>query len=439
MGFGTFVKKLFTSDDKGAEDPELIENLDRSWSGRARTGPLHYTGPINQRGSVNDCRGMKYECSLEHDGDGDRKMSNVVVFGTSSHPVTAEQLQEQHMIAGRSKEMLENESNNAPQRLRLMSGGIPMSSQAEILSEDSVSQQNKDSASSIHEASGRHSLPLEIGQSLAVPTYTVDNKGSFDLTCSTQPALGESLDEYDYVVDEEDVQVYCSKGRHHTLDKDDSSREVPEVWISEGAPEDSPPLDEMKRLSSFSVPEQQIGHSEPLNSKAIRGRSDSARASLGSEFVGKSVDVDLAGSKDGTLVLDTSIATEYLHTSESEDRSNKKIISESQTCGSSDLVFKNEERYGEDPESGSKDWNSKFVKRWKAVKQQARLQALGLRPNWRSSSCQSLDNEVPELLVNDLPEQRRRILGGLPSRNHSKEDLTRNPSLGQLLRRDDIC
>ena len=408
-------------------------------SGRARTGPLHYTGPLNQRGSVNDCKGVKYECTLEHAGDGDRKLSNVVVFGSSSHPVTAEQLQEQHMMAERSNEMRQNESNSALKGLRLMSGGIPMSSQTEILSEDSVSQQNKDSASSIHEASGRHSLPLEIGQSLVVPTYTVDNRGSFDLTCSTQPALGESPDEYDYVVDEEDVQVFCRKGGDHAMDKDDASREVPEIWISEGAPESSSPLDKMNRLSSLSVPEQQIGRSEPLKSKAMRGRSDSARASLGSEFVAKTGDCDLSGSKDGTLVLDTSVATEYLQTSDSEDRSNKKSISDSQTCGSSDLVFKNVEKYNEDSEGGSKDWNSKFVKRWKAVKQQARLQALGLKPNWRSSSCQSLDNEVPELLVNDLPEQRRRILGGLPSRNHSKEDLTRNPSLGQLLRRDDIC
>ena len=388
---------------------------------------------------MNDCRRMKYECSLEHDGDGGRKASNVVVFGTSSHPVTAEQLQEQHMMAGRSKETRQGESDNAPQRLRLMSGGIPMSSQTEILSEDSVSQQNKDSASSIHEASGRHSLPLEIGQSLAVPTYTVENRGSFDLTCSTQPALGESLDEYDYVVDEEDVQVFCSKGRHHAVDKDDTIREVPEVWKSEGAPENSSPLEKINRLSSFSVPEQQIGHSEPLKSKAMRNRSDSARASLGSDFVGKTVDLDLAGRKNGTLVLDTSIATEYLQTSESDDRNNEKSTTDSQTCGSSDLILKNVEHCVEDPESSSNDWNSKFVKRWKAVKQQARLQALGLKPNWRSSSCQSLDNEVPELLINDLPEQRRRILGGLPSRNHSKEDLTRNPSLGQLLRRDDIC
>jgi hypothetical protein len=438
MGFGTFVKKLFTSDDKGAEDPELIENLDRSWSGRARTGPLHYTGPLNQRGSVNDSSGVKYECALEHAGNGDRKMSNVVVFGSSSHPVTAEQLQEQHMMEGRSNEMRQNERNNTSKGLRLTSGGIPMSSQTEVLSEDSVSQQNKDPASSIHEASGRHSLPLEIGQSL-VPTYTVDNRGSFDLTCSTQPALGESPDEYDYVVDEEDVQVFCSKGGHHAMDKDDASREVPEVWISEGAPEKSSPVDKMNRLSSFSVPEQQIGHSEPLKSKAMRGRSDSARASLGSEFIKQIPDCDFAGSKDGTLVLDTSVATEYLQTSDSEERSDKKGISDSQTYGSSDLVFNNAGKYNGDSEGGSKDWNSKFVKRWRAVKQQARLQALGLRPNWRSSSCQSLDNEVPELLVNDLPEQRRRILGGLSSRNHSKEDLTRNPSLGQLLRRDDIC
>jgi len=40
MGFGTFVKKLFTSDDKGAEDPELIENLDRSWYVISKVGSI---------------------------------------------------------------------------------------------------------------------------------------------------------------------------------------------------------------------------------------------------------------------------------------------------------------------------------------------------------------------------------------------------------------
>ena len=29
---------------------ELIDNFDRSWSGRARSGPLHYTGPIDKDG-----------------------------------------------------------------------------------------------------------------------------------------------------------------------------------------------------------------------------------------------------------------------------------------------------------------------------------------------------------------------------------------------------
>ena len=54
--------------------------------------------------------------------------------------------------------------------------------------------------------------------------------------------------------------------------------------------------------------------------------------------------------------------------------------------------------------AGSLEWNSRFVKRWRAVKQRARLQALGMRSIWKLSSPGRGVHHQPELLTNDLPQ-----------------------------------
>lgn len=56
--------------------------------------------------------------------------------------------------------------------------------------------------------------------------------------------------------------------------------------------------------------------------------------------------------------------------------------------------------------NGSSEWNARFVKRWKAVKQRARLQALGMRSIWKLNSPTTAGehHHPPELLTNELPE-----------------------------------
>lgn len=52
------------------------------------------------------------------------------------------------------------------------------------------------------------------------------------------------------------------------------------------------------------------------------------------------------------------------------------------------------------------DWNAQFLKRWKAVKQTARLQALGFRNIWKLSSPKGRSsNHPPELLTDVMPLQ----------------------------------
>jgi len=52
------------------------------------------------------------------------------------------------------------------------------------------------------------------------------------------------------------------------------------------------------------------------------------------------------------------------------------------------------------------DWNAQFLKRWKAVKRTARLQALGFRNIWKLSSPKGRSsNHPPELLTDFMPVQ----------------------------------
>ena len=56
--------------------------------------------------------------------------------------------------------------------------------------------------------------------------------------------------------------------------------------------------------------------------------------------------------------------------------------------------------------SGSVEWNTRFVKRWRAVKHRARLQALGMRAIWKlnSPTAAGEHHHPPELLTNELPD-----------------------------------
>jgi len=59
--------------------------------------------------------------------------------------------------------------------------------------------------------------------------------------------------------------------------------------------------------------------------------------------------------------------------------------------------------------NGTSEWNAKFLKRWRAVKQRARLQALGMRSIWKLNSPSGSgergrrQHHPPELLMNELP------------------------------------
>jgi hypothetical protein len=60
---------------------------------------------------------------------------------------------------------------------------------------------------------------------------------------------------------------------------------------------------------------------------------------------------------------------------------------------------------------GTAEWNAKFLKRWRAVKQRARLQALGMRSIWKLNSPHGSSGEnggrrhhPPELLTNEMPD-----------------------------------
>ena len=175
-------------------------------SGRARSGPLHYTGPIS-RGVVSDSTGLAYSTKLEGE--------NVVVHGTSSHP-------------GPQKPAV---GEGSVHRL----GSIPKNSHVEQqVREIENTQPQKDSASSLHGSrsgsDGRHSLPLAIGTT--VPRY-YDMEESV-MTCSTQPALGEgSTPVFEYCLDEEEGEGEIEEGEGG---KEEESLEdaSAEIHIAEG-------------------------------------------------------------------------------------------------------------------------------------------------------------------------------------------------------------
>lgn len=59
--------------------------------------------------------------------------------------------------------------------------------------------------------------------------------------------------------------------------------------------------------------------------------------------------------------------------------------------------------------SNSREWNARFVRRWKMVKQRARLQALGVRSIWKLNSPPNGEHHPPELLVNTIPSDSPRL------------------------------
>lgn len=82
---------------------------------------------------------------------------------------------------------------------------------------------------------------------------------------------------------------------------------------------------------------------------------------------------------------------------------------------------------------GSPEWNARFVKRWRAVKQRARLQALGMRSIWKlSSPGRNGVHQPPELLTNEMPEMPEARAVEVPRNGNFDEDLDLSfPSQGR--------
>lgn len=94
----------------------------------------------------------------------------------------------------------------------------------------------------------------------------------------------------------------------------------------------------------------------------------------------------------------------------------------------------------------SKDWNTQFIKRWRAVRRTARLQALGFRNIWKLGSPKSESpNHPPELLTDVMPLQHSH--NALPAAAHPRTidchrvnglqsggaSMIRDPSLATML------
>ena len=171
--------------------------------------------------------------------------------------------------------------------------------------------------------------------------------------------------------------------------------------------------------------------------RVLNGRSDSAHDDFEGVLSKTNMLNDALASDDGEIVLDTKVATEYLLQSNDVAQVTQATDEEFslQSIDDQDILVSGDVVSGS--RGNDKEWNSKFLKRWKAVKRQARLQALGMRPQWRSESNQSFDNELPELLVNEMPEQRRQNSG----KASNSDQMNRNPSLATLLRGEapEIC
>ena len=303
---------------------ELIDNFDRSWSGRARSGPLHYTGPIDKD---DDC-------------------SRIVDYSGVPYSYTVE---------GAEGSVAEIRGTNSS------------SSSAAVVVERYPSK--RDSASSFEKDWNRSSRPVRIGEE----NESLSGQDGVTGTCSTQGPLGGSRE---YIVDGNGL--VCRKNTSHY--RDDSSVE-----------------------NKMQTPTEE----------SFQHVVDSA------EDV-----VQRKGNTEGKLVFDASVATDYLYKNESHQLSKEEEKEEGNDDGG-----ESKER---DTHAGDADaWNSSFVKRWKAERRKARLEAMGVRglKDW-DSSTQSLD-EIPELLVNELPERRR---------DREDKEFDRDPSLATLLLRDaEVC
>lgn len=98
--------------------------------------------------------------------------------------------------------------------------------------------------------------------------------------------------------------------------------------------------------------------------------------------------------------------------------------------------------------SSSNDWNAKFIRRWKAVRHRARLQALGVRSLWKLNSPRN-EHHLPELLVHDISttigvDKGTKAPGATSSSmamkaNRSRHDMTRDPSLATMLLSEEVA
>lgn len=312
---------------------ELIDNFDRSWSGRARSGPLHYTGPIDKdgeddeddhRGRIVDYSGVPYSYTVEG-----AEGSVAQIRGTNSSSVAVD--------------------------------GVDRYSS------------KRDSASSFDKDWNRSSRPVRIGEGNESSLSSPDGVNG---TCSTQGPLGGSRE---YIVDGNGL--VCRKNSSQY--KDDSSVE-----------------------NKMQTPtEESFQHVVDSAEDVVQRNGSHA---------------------DGKLVFDASVATDYLC------KDGSKSLSEEDDDDDDEPKERARGEDGFDRHAGDDAaWNSSFVKRWKAERRKARLQAMGVRSlkDW-DNSTQSLD-EIPELLVNELPERRR---------EREDREFDRDPSLATLLLRDaEVC
>mmetsp|Transcript_4750 Transcript_4750/g.9477 ORF Transcript_4750/g.9477 Transcript_4750/m.9477 type:complete len:335 (+) Transcript_4750:302-1306(+) len=309
---------------------ELIDNFDRSWSGRARSGPLHYTGPIDKdgeddedddRGRIVDYSGVPYSYTVEG-----AEGSLAQIRGTNSSSVALDRY-----------------------------------------------PSKRDSASSFDKDWNRSSRPVRIGEG----NESLSSQNGVNGTCSTQGPLGGSRE---YIVDGDGLVCRKNSSSHY---KDDSSVE-----------------------NKMQTPtEESFQHVVDSAEDVVQRKSHGSQG-------------------DGKLVFDASVATDYLY----KDESNPLSEEEDDDDDDEPAIGKD----GVDMHAGDDAaWNSTFVKRWKAERRKARLQAMGVRSlkDW-DNSTQSL-NEIPELLVNELPERRR---------EREDKEFDRDPSLATLLLRDaEVC
>lgn len=449
-------------------DLDLIEQLDRSWSGKARHGPIHY-----KPGSREASRRSPFPCESFLPSDSlpmARASPPRGVVPVSSEPCSISNVTNASAVRGPERDSASSVHEPEPQMFSAPmdiypsaylpgpNGPLPMRQNNRVPTWQRRRQQAAGAAArraAAVEAKERNDAGRRedgsVGKSTLLARKSCLKQGGLSTALSREPSVHRGV---------KGIPSHDDPFRRGSIEAVESSAAIGswgERKVTFGRTDSAHTDDDGQPPAKLTPP------SDGVDPDALAA----ALTALGEDLA--DVDTLSSSGSPGIVVGDTDLAIEW---PESEEAGPLRLAAEA-TSGStvygprsavSDQVLScvpvtnlrrahslgaaEDELVAEALAAvgdGNPEWNTRFLKRWRAVKQRARLQALGMRSIWKLSSPGRGVHHPPELLTNEMPESRAvqvSTSGGhvhdlelsSPSLVRSGENrINRDPSLATML------